>query len=189
MRSHHGRQNVHPGLVRLAILSAFLAPAPVLRAADETVTVESLLHKMTDTRWLAVPPAAGERTVQFSSYDRASRLENGTMIQPFANGDRGHYLRVEDAGGHKEWVLAESQGPGYVSRIWSANPDGELRIYIDGAPAPALAAPFATITNGEIAPFGAPFGHDASRGAISTSRSRSPARSRSPQRRETSTSR
>ncbi len=122
------------------------------------------MRKMTDTRWLAMPPAAGERTVQFSSYDRASRLENGTMVHPFANGDSGHYLRVEGEGGHREWVLAEAQGPGYVSRIWSANPAGELRIYIDGAAAPALAAPFAAITSGEIAPFVAPFGHDASRG-------------------------
>ena len=63
-----------------------------------------------------------------------------------------------------EWVLAEAKGPGYVSRIWSANPDGELRIYIDGSPTPALAAPFPAITNGEIAPFADPFGHDASRG-------------------------
>ena len=44
------------------------------------------------------------------------------------------------------------------------NPDGELRIYIDGGTTPALAAPFAAITNGEIRPFLAPFGHDASRG-------------------------
>ena len=32
------------------------------------------------------------------------------------------------------------------------------------APDPLLSAPFPAITNGEIAPFGAPFGHDASRG-------------------------
>lgn len=146
------------------MLCVLLVLAPRVRAADETVTVETLLRKMTDTRWLAVPPAAGERTIQFSSYDRASRLENGKIVHPFANGDRGHYLRVDGEGDHREWVLAEAQGPGYVSRIWSANPDGELRIYIDGAQAPALAAPFASITNGEIAPFGAPFGHDASRG-------------------------
>jgi hypothetical protein len=119
---------------------------------------------MTDTRWLAEPPWAEERSVQFSSYDRATRLENGKMLHPFANGDRGHYLRIEGAGDRREWVLAEAEGPGFLSRIWSANPDGELRIYIDGGKTPALAAPFAAITNGEIAPFGAPFGHDAARG-------------------------
>ncbi len=43
------------------------------------------------------------------------------------------YLRVEGEGGHREWVLAEAQSPGYVSRIWSANPAGELH-----EPAPAV---------------------------------------------------
>ena len=151
-------------LTGFTILCVFALISPQLRAADETITVETLLRRMTDTRWLAVPPAVGERTVQFSSYDRASRLENGKMVHPFANGDRGHYLRVEGQGEHREWVLAEAQGPGYVSRIWSANPAGDLRIYIDGATVPALAAAFAAITNGEVAPFGSPFGHDASRG-------------------------
>ena len=96
---------------------------------------------MTDTRWLAEPPRPGERTVQFSSYDRASRLEDGKIINPFANGDAGHYLRVEGEGDQQEWVLAEAQGPGYVSRIWSANPDGELRIYIDGKPSSGAGGP------------------------------------------------
>jgi len=164
MRPRNEGHEVGSASARVAMLCVLSVMAPQVRAADETITVETLLRKITDTRRLAVPPAAGERTVQFSSYDRASRLENGKIVHPFANGDRGHYLRVEGEGDHREWVLAEAQGPGYVSRIWSANPDGELRIYIDGAAVPALAAPFAAITNGEIAPFGAPFGHDASRG-------------------------
>jgi hypothetical protein len=128
------------------------------------ITVETLLRKMASTGWLATPPEPGERTVQFSSYDRATHLEAGKIVNPFANGDAGHYLRVEGEGDHREWVLAESKGPGYVSRIWSANPDGELRIYIDGSRSPVLAVPFAEITSGKISPFGVPFGHDASRG-------------------------
>ena len=164
MRPGKERDKVGAGAVRITMLFMLAMMARPLRAADETVTVETLLRRMTDTRWLAVPPAPGERTVQFSSYDRASRLENGKIVHPFANGDSGHYLRVEGEGNRREWVLAEAQGPGYVSRIWSANPAGELRIYIDGATIPALAAPFAAITNGEIEPFVAPFGHDASRG-------------------------
>ena len=150
--------------IRIAILSVPLAMAAPAGAADDAITLETLLRKMTDTRWLAASPQPGERTVQFSSYDRATRLEGGKIINPFANGDAGHYLRVEGKGDLQEWVLAEALGPGYVSRIWSANPDGELRIYIDGNPTPALSAPFPAITNGEVAPFGAPFGHDASRG-------------------------
>ena len=148
----------------ISVISACLVLTPRVQAVDNPVTVETLLRKMSDPRWLAMPPEPGERTVQFSSYDRATRLEGGKIVNPFANGDVGQYLRVDGKGDRQEWVLAESQGPGYVSRIWSANPNGELRIYIDGNPTPALAAPFPAITNGEIAPFGAPFGHDASRG-------------------------
>ncbi len=159
-RSTIGRYLSWAALGTVFILALSALPA---EAAD-VVTVESLLNKMTDTRWLATPPQAGERTVQFSSYDRASRLVDGKILNPFANGDRGHYLRVEGEGKDREWVLADAQGPGYVSRIWSANPDGELRIYVDGSKTPALAAPFAAITNGEVKPFEAPFGHDASRG-------------------------
>jgi hypothetical protein len=148
-----------------ALGSAFVLALWAWQAeAADVVTVESLLGRMTDTRWLATPPQVGERTVQFSSYDRASRLVDGRIINPFANGDRGHYLRVEGEGKNREWVLAEARGPGYVSRIWSANPDGELRIYVDGSKTPALAAAFAAITNGEVKPFETPFGHDASRG-------------------------
>ncbi|MFO0890030.1 MAG: DUF2961 domain-containing protein [Isosphaeraceae bacterium] len=157
-----------PGLVAASVMAlGFLAvgsEARPLRAEDDAITVESLLRRMTNTRWLAEVPSADERSVQFSSYDRSTRLKDGKIIHPFANGDRGHYLRVEGEGNRREWVLAEANGPGFLSRIWSANPDGELRIYIDGEKSPALAAPFAAITNGEVAPFGAPFGHDASRG-------------------------
>lgn len=146
-----------------ALLAALLIPAA--RADDpKPITVESLLGNLADPSWLAEPPRPGERSFQSSSYDRATRLVDGKIVEPFANDDRGHYLRVEGEGDHKEWVLAEATGPGYVSRIWSANPDGELRIYIDGAAEPALAADFAAITDGKVEPFSAPFGHDASRG-------------------------
>jgi hypothetical protein len=145
------------GLCWAALPAAAADPTPV-------VNVESLLDRMVDLRWLAREPAAGERAVQFSSYDRATQLEAGKITHPFANGDRGHYLRVDEKNGVREFVLAEAEGPGFVSRIWSANPDGELHIYIDGDDRPALAADFARITDGQVEPFAVPFGHDASRG-------------------------
>src|SRR5690606_24868606 len=106
----------------LCALAIGAGGTPAVAAAqvdDNAVTVESLLGRMVDLRHLAEAPAPGERPVQFSSYDRATRLENGQIVQPFANGDRGHYLRVEGEDDRKEFVLAESGGPGYVSRIWS----------------------------------------------------------------------
>ncbi|WP_165072868.1 glycoside hydrolase family 172 protein [Paludisphaera rhizosphaerae] len=147
----------------IAFLPALTALAPAAEPPRPT-TVESLLARMSDPSWLAVPPAPGERSFQFSSYDRATKLVDGKIVSPFANADRGHYLRVEGEGQRKEWVLADAQGPGYVSRIWSPNPAGELRIYIDGATTPALAADFAAIASGKVEPFSAPFGQETSRG-------------------------
>ena len=118
---------------------------------------------MTDTPgWRCRQPPASA-PVQFSSYDRAHHLENGKMIHPFANGDSGHYLRGR-RGEPSRMGAGRGSGTGLRFADLERNPAGELRVYVDGARSPTLAAPFASITNGEIAPFGAPFGHDASRG-------------------------
>ncbi len=148
------------------VCTALWSPAATFGAEPSgPITVETLLARMSDLSWLSTPPQPGERTVQFSSYDRASRLEGDTLANPFANGDRGHYLRVDTlADGSKEHVLAEAQGPGFVSRIWSANPAGIIRIYIDGATEPVLEADFVALTHGKVEPFTPPFGHESSRG-------------------------
>jgi hypothetical protein len=85
---------------------------------------------------------------QFSSYDRAST----TPADPktwFANNDCGNYLRVEDRGGHKEFVMADMPGPGAITRIWSPNPGGTLRIYLDGNEKPALEYAMAELLGGK----------------------------------------
>ncbi|QEH38880.1 hypothetical protein OJF2_74900 [Aquisphaera giovannonii] len=154
---------IRPARVAPAMIVLLLSGLPA-RAADGRITVESLLRRMADTRWLSSPPAAGERTVQFSSYDRATRLEDGRIVNPFANRDGGHYVRIEGDRDNREYVMAEAQGPGYVSLIWTATQGGELRITVDGAATPALAAPFTPLTEGRIAPFTAPFGHESAMG-------------------------
>lgn len=58
-----------------------------------------------------------------SSYDRGS--ERGDW---YANLDIGNY--VEENG--TERVLLDAEGPGIVTRIWSANPSGIMRIEVDG---------------------------------------------------------
>jgi len=108
------RGPVAVSVIALGLLGLGSGSRPA-RAGDDTITVESLLRRMTDTRWLAEAPSAEERSVQFSSYDRATRLHDGKIIHPFANGDRGHYLRVEGEGDRREWVLAEAEGPGFMT--------------------------------------------------------------------------
>jgi hypothetical protein len=86
---------------------------------------------------------------QFSSYDRRSRYDEktGQYLNWDANGDSGNYLRVEQS---NEAVLAEMNGPGCIYRIWSANPTGEIRVYLDGASEPTFAIPFADLFSGAL---------------------------------------
>lgn len=85
-----------------------------------TQTLASQLHN------LNAAPSPAFTAAQASSYDRASTKPGDDTW--FANGDWGKYLRQEG----KEFVMADLQGPGAISRIWSANPKGTLRIYFDG---------------------------------------------------------
>ncbi len=94
----------------------------------------------------------GVRTRQFSSYDRSSRYDEttGEYVNWDANGDAGHYLRTEPNG---EAVMAEMDGPGCIWRIWSANPQGMIRFYFDGAAAPSLELDFNELFSGQVTPF------------------------------------
>jgi len=103
---------------------------------------------------------------QFSSYDRATKLDpkTGRLLNPGANGDRGHYLRVEPNG---EAVMAEMDGPGCVVRIWSANPTGRIRFYLDGDQKPTYEWSFPDLFRERVPPFRPPIcGYDG-RGANS----------------------
>lgn len=92
---------------------------------------------------------------QFSSYDRRSTYdpETGRYVDWSANEDWGNYLRLEG----EEAVMAEMEGPGCIYRIWSANPVGEIRFYLDGATEPTFAFDFAQMFSGELYPFVPPF--------------------------------
>ena len=130
----------------------FLALSLVTGFAGRTMAAEvsmaGLLDDMTNLAAMAEFPNPPYVTRQFSSYDRAST----TPADPktwFANNDCGNYLRIEDRDGRKEHVMADMQGPGAIVRIWSPNPGGTLRIYLDGKPIPALAAPMADLLAGK----------------------------------------
>ncbi len=123
--------------VVLAVLGAGAAP--------EEISMKDLLSDMADLAGMAEFPDPPYTCRQFSSYDRKSKSPSQDW---FANGDCGQYLRVEDRDGRPEHVMMDAEGPGAVVRIWSANPDGVLRIYIDGAEQPALEAPMKEILGG-----------------------------------------
>lgn len=115
---------------------------------------------------LLLVPVAGERGVQFSSYDRTTELVFGIKSQWFANDDSGHFIDTRVINGRRESVLAEIDGPGAIVRIWSANPEGTLRIYLDHASEPVIEIPFVQAVSGNGPyPFVEPFAGTRARGA------------------------
>ena len=84
---------------------------------------------------------------EWTSFDRDE------YRHPGANGDCGQYIRVEPNG---EAVMAEMNGPGCIVRIWSANPQGKIRFYFDGAKTPSYEFDFDQMFRGTISPFKAP---------------------------------
>jgi len=50
--------------------------------------------------------------------------------------------------------MAEMKGPGFINRIWSANPQGKIRFYIDGAE--PIELDFNELFSGKIEPFRRP---------------------------------
>ncbi|MCC6445641.1 MAG: DUF2961 domain-containing protein [Armatimonadetes bacterium] len=121
-------------------------------SAAERLTYIDLVRSLTDLESLAKLPLPGEKGLQWSSYDRASRYDEATgkYIAWDANGDGGGIIRREGS----QVVMAEMEGPGCIRRIWSAAPrSGHVKIYLDGATEPAVDLPFSGYFDLKNAPF------------------------------------
>lgn len=151
-------------MITLAFVVAALAqPVPV--------TLESLLHEMSDRAAVARLPDPAYTCRQFSSYDRKSVTPDDPAGW-FANADVNQYLRVEEVPAptadnakatRKEWVMADMDGPGAIVRIWSANPKGNLRVYLDNSTTPVIEGPMTDWLSGRAA-VPAPLSHELSKG-------------------------
>jgi len=140
------------------LLAGLLGPA---NAAATRITTASLIEEMIDLKGMAEFPEPFYTCRQFSSYDRKSESPDEEW---FANADRGQYLRVEDHQGRKEYVMMDADGPGAVVRIWSANPEGNLRIYLEGESQPVLTVPMADLLGGRYPGLPRPIGGEYSKG-------------------------
>ncbi len=116
---------------------------------------------MTDLSGMAEYPNPPFTCRQFSSYDPKSKSPTQDW---FANGDVGHYLRVEEHAGRKEFVMMDTSGPGAIVRIWSANPAGTLRIYLDGADQPVIEAGMSDLLGGKFPGLPRPIAGEYSKG-------------------------
>lgn len=148
---------------RLTVLTILvLAIVPNARVRGAQVTTAKLLDEMTNLAALAEFPSPSYRTRQFSSYDRASKSPGNDAW--FANDDRGQYLRTEKREDRTEHVMMDYAGAGAVVRIWSANPRGNLRIYLDGAESPAIEANMEQLLGGKHPAFPVPIAGVRARG-------------------------
>ena len=100
-----------------------------------------LVNRLYDFESLSQIPKKGERTMNFSSYDRSSTYDSLTdsYLKWDANSDGNGYIRKEG----DEMVVFEADGPGVIWRVWSAMAkEGHIKIYMDGEKTPSIDKPF-----------------------------------------------
>jgi hypothetical protein len=153
----------HCVLTSFCLVSCLLWPRSA-NADNRKLSYIDLIHRLTDLVHLAFMPAPGETCAQWSSWDRKSQYDeaSGRYVGWDANGDNNGIIRREG----NEQVLAEMKGPGVIWRIWSAKPEqGHVKIYLDGAPEPAVDLPFIGYFNRQNEPFTYPaLVHETARG-------------------------
>ena len=139
-------------LLFLFLTLIWTEPALAQEKVDKTITTESLFREMIDLEKLTRFPDPPYRTVQFSSFDRRSRLPGGPGWFANSDGFGGEpvpnfekTLKEPGADGIGEYLVADLKGPGAVVRLWSAAISGKVRLYIDD-----LARP---LYDGDAAPF------------------------------------
>ncbi|MBD3265099.1 DUF2961 domain-containing protein, partial [bacterium] len=71
--------------------------------------------------------------------------------------DAGRFVKRVEENETTWYVLAEEEGPGCITRLWlDGQVRGRLRIYFDGASAPAIESPIEAFFSGTVKPFTQP---------------------------------
>ena len=131
-------------------LFLFILSVHPARSAPPPVGVDTLLRRETD---LSELPRLRDWTSNLqSSYDRTG-----------GNGDAQNF----PARTGTTATLADMVGPGAVVRLWSANANGQIKIYIDDALTPVIDRPFAKLFDGSLLAFAAPLTQTSSGGFYS----------------------
>ncbi len=135
--------------------------------ATSFVTLSDLVRQMGSLDHLARAPIPAYRTLQASSWDRRSTdPSNPSDVDGwFANRDLASFEGEVEVDGRRELVMAEAEGAGAITRIWSARPLGTVRIYIDDFETPAIEGSMEELLGETHPSFGAPFGYVVARGA------------------------
>lgn len=149
-----------PALAIVVAAQGQPAPAPGYIPSGSAVDLYELDR-------LARLRAPGVHVVGFSSYDRTGGNDDGF---------KGTYSKIRVENGDS--VLAETDGPGVIQRIWTTHTSGErpglldrknehIKIYLDGQARPALDVPLEKIFSGEHPHFPRPLVSEGSGGFVS----------------------
>lgn len=113
----------------------------VFSFGQEAVSTATLLTEITDPSAITKWPNPFYQELQASSYDRKSVSPD----QPgwFANADASKFIRIENNGNRKEYVMMDAEGPGAVIRFWltTFKREGTLRVYFDNQTEPEITIP------------------------------------------------
>jgi hypothetical protein len=132
---------------RFSLVATILALTTAIAAA-QPVTTATLLREMVDFERLCETPEHAYKTIQFTSYDRRSKVPGGPEWFENSDGFGGAPIppfekvrREPGDDGVGDYLLADIKGPGAIVRTWTANINGTIRVYLDGADEPIYDGP------------------------------------------------
>ena len=136
-------------ILALVAVTAWFTGCATAEPPAQPITLKSLLEEMTDPAAVARFPAVECKSLQATSYNRASTNRN----QPdqgtggwFADSDGIGFIRTETINGQQEWVMMEHEGPGCITKLWTPffyynfndRVGANVRIYLDGEATPVI---------------------------------------------------
>lgn len=107
--------------------------------------------------WTYFLKAATDPIAAHSLWRNAVSVMDSSLNQRMGPRDCNYALREERDGGRTWKVLVDYEGPGCITRFWTAGAfDGELELYLDGEREPALRTTLVRFFAGEALPFEKP---------------------------------
>jgi len=107
------------------------------------ITFGTLIEEMTDLKRLTYLPNPSYRMIQFSSYDRRSKIPG--QEDWFSNSDGfgnepipgfEEILEIPGQNGIGTYLICDVEGAGAILRLWTAGIGGEIRCYLDNMDTP-----------------------------------------------------
>ena len=144
--------------VRAVIISLIVLSCLICNLCADVITTKTLVKEMIDVHRLAEFPSPSYKTIQFSSYDRRSKLPQGQNW--FANNDGFGVMPNFEAQisepnekGIGEYLVCDVEGPGAIVRVWTAYIGDIVKVYLDDMDTPVYEGAALTFFRTSYAPY------------------------------------